>query len=69
MLDHEGVIQQGDVISDAGVDHDEFLAVFHYRHEIAAGQIGAGRKTREMLPCISLEEDWSVKEDWSMAWF
>jgi hypothetical protein len=41
-----------------GIDDNEFLAVFRHRYEIAAGQIGARRRTIEALPCISLHKSW-----------
>ena len=58
MLDDDGVIQRCDVVLGVSVDDDEFLAVFRHRYEIAAGQIGAGRRTVEALPCISFDKRW-----------
>jgi hypothetical protein len=43
MLYDEWVIQQGDVISPAGRRSRENFSPF-FTHEIAAGQIGAGRR-------------------------
>jgi hypothetical protein len=41
-----------------GIDDNEFLTVFRHRYEIAAGQIGARRRTIEALPCISFNKRW-----------